>query len=271
MEFVKLNNGVEMPILGTGTNTFGMIDNKYQGGLSGKAEEVVWAVENGYEHFDTAQTYGTEGVVAQGIRESGKNREDFFITTKLDSKEGRYHGVEYAHEAIKKSLELLDTDYIDLFLIHWPWDNQDEMVEAWKILEEYYDKGVFKAIGVSNFQREDLDLILEHGNVVPAANQIESHMGHWNDELIAYNQEKGIQTIAWSPLRGIKNESEGFSTLEEVAQAHGKTPAQVVLRYQIQRGVAVIPKSHNKGRQATNIDVFDFELTDEEMEKVSKL
>ena len=143
------------------------------------------------------------------------------------------------------------------------------MLEAWKILEDYYNRGVFKSIGVSNFEKEHLDLILENGNIKPAVNQIKSQVGNWNEELIAYNKTNDIATVAWSPLRGIDENAK--QVLEEIGNQYGKTYAQVVLRYQIERDVIVIPKSHNKDRQAQSLDIFDFELTANDRERIAAL
>ncbi|QTD43404.1 aldo/keto reductase [Sporosarcina sp. Te-1] len=225
-------------------------------------------MENGYRHFDSAQLYLNEEVVGNRIKKSSLPREDFFITTKLNTFEG-FGGAEWAHAEIEKSLEKLQTDYIDLFLIHKPWDNDAEMVEAWTILEDYYNRGVFKSIGVSNFEKEHLDLLLENSSITPAVNQIKSQVGHWNDTLIAYNKSKGIATVAWSPLKGIDENAQQI--LEEIGNQYGKTYAQVVLRYQIERDVIIIPKSHNKERQAQCFAIFDFELTSADRDRIAAL
>ncbi|MBB4825001.1 diketogulonate reductase-like aldo/keto reductase [Sporosarcina luteola] len=268
MKHVKLNNGIEIPIVGCGTNTHGKEGNQFSGSLRGDTQEIDWAIENGYRHFDSAQLYLNEEVVGNGIKKSSLPREDFFITTKLNTFEG-FGGAEWAYAEIEKSLEKLQTDYIDLFLIHKPWDNDTEMVEAWTILEDYYNHGVFKSIGVSNFEKEHLDLLLENGTIKPAVNQIKSQVGNWNEELIAYNKNNDIATVAWSPLRGIDENAK--QVLEEVGNQYGKTYAQVVLRYQIERDVIVIPKSHNKDRQAQCLDVFDFELTASDRDRIAAL
>lgn len=174
-----------------------------------------------------------------------------------------------AGHMLKSKKEKLQTGYVDLFLIHFPWDNHEEILEAWKILEEYYNRGVFKSIGVSNFGKEHLDIILKKGKIKPAVNQIESHVGKWNEELIAYNKDHDIATIAWSPLGGI--DENAMQVLGEIGKEYGKTSAQVVLRYQIERDVIVIPKSHNKERQAQSLDIFDFELTANDRERISAL
>ena len=168
-----------------------------------------------------------------------------------------------------KKLKKLKTDYIDLFLIHAPWDDSKQMVETWALLEEYYNNGTFRTIGVSSFKENHLDLILENCKVKPAVNQIESHVGRWNDKLIAYNKENGIDIVAWSPVKGITDSSR--RVLEEIGRKYGKTYAQVVLRYQIERDVVVIPKSHNKDHQAQNLDIFDFELSDHDRERIAML
>lgn len=270
METVKLNNGLEIPIVGSGTNTFGKKNNSYGEELRGDSQEMDWAIENGYRHFDTAQSYRTEPVVGEGIEKSGLGRENFFITSKLKTSDG-YSGKDWAEKEIEKSLQALKTDYIDLFLIHHPWDNTEEIVEAWKILEDYYKKGVFKAIGVSNFNQELLETFLEQVEVKPAVNQIESHVGKWNDDLIDFNHSHDIAIVAWSPLGGLKDNSAAKDKLEEIATKYSKTYAQVILRYQIERGIIVIPKSHNKERQAQGIDLFDFELSSEDREIIKNL
>ncbi|MDN4608228.1 aldo/keto reductase [Sporosarcina highlanderae] len=268
MKYIKLTNGVEIPIVGSGTNTYGKEGNQYSGALRGDTQEIDWAIENGYRHFDSAQLYLNEEVVGNGLKKSSLPREDFFITSKLKTFEG-FGGADWAHAEIEKSLEKLQTDYIDLFLIHKPWDNHAEILEAWSILEDYYNRGVFKSIGVSNFEKEHLDLLLENGNIKVAVNQIKSQVGTWNEELIAYNKKNDIATVAWSPLRGIDENAK--QVLEEVGNQYGKTYAQVVLRYQIERDVIVIPKSHNKDRQAQCLTIFDFELTESDRDRIAAL
>ncbi|SDK44776.1 aldo/keto reductase family protein [Lacicoccus qingdaonensis] len=268
MKNIKLNDHVEIEIVGSGTNTYGKEGNEFKGALRGDTEEIDWAIDNGYRHFDSAQLYNNEEVVGDGLAKSSVPREEFFITTKLNTMEG-YHGADWAHAEIEKSLEKLQTDYFDTFLIHFPWDDNDEIIEAWSILEDYYDRGVFKSIGVSNFEKEHLDLILEHGKVKPVVNQIKSNVGNWNDELIDYNKKNDIATIAWGPLGGLEGDAE--KVLDEIGGKYGKTPAQVVLRYQIERDVIVIPKSHNKDRQAQSLDIFDFELTEEDRKRINAL
>src|SRR5699024_7976830 len=151
------------------------------------------------------------------------------------------------------------------FLIHFPWDNLEEIFEVWTILEDYYNRGMFKSIGVSNFEEKHLEGILQHGKIKPVVNQIESHVGKWNEELIAYNKKNDKVTVAWSPLGGINEDAK--KVLQEIGDQYGKTYAQVVLRYQIEQGIVVIPKSHNKDRQAQSVEIFDFELTETDHER----
>lgn len=268
MEYIKLNDNLEISIVGSGTNTYGKEGNEFSGSLRNDTDEIDWAIENGYRHFDSAQLYQNEEIVGEGLKKSSIPREDFFITTKLNTMEG-YQGADWAHAEIEKSLEKLQTDYFDTFLIHFPWDNNDEILETWSILEDYYERGVFKSIGVSNFEQEHLDLILEKGKVKPVVNQIKSNVGNWNDELIDYNKKNDIATIAWGPLGGIEGKTK--EVLEEIGDKYGKTAPQVVLRYQIERDVIVIPKSHNKDRQAQSLDIFDFELTSEDRAQIAEL
>lgn len=268
MKHLHLNNGIKIPIVGSGTNTFGKENKRYDGELTGDTTEIDMAIKNGYRHFDTAQAYRNEEVLGASIEKSGIAREDFFITTKLNTFAG-YHGKDWVLSEIEKSLKKLKTDYIDLFLIHTPWDTSEEIIEAWSLLGEHYNKGTFKAIGVSNFTKKDLDLILGSCQIIPAVNQIESHAGHWNDELITYNTNNNIKTTAWSPLKGLTDQSK--MVLDEIGSKYGKTFAQVILRYQIERDVIVIPKSHNKERQAQSLDIFDFELSSDERGLIAKI
>ena len=267
MRHIELNNGIAMPVIGTGTNTYGKEGNAYQGALTGDTTEIEWAIENGYRHFDTAQSYRNEKVLGDGLQASGLPREEFFIVTKLRRLEDDSDLESWVQREVEASLERLQTTYLDQFLIHHPWDNDSEMVHVWKILEAYYASGTFRSIGVSNFDQRQLELIMDAGTVPPAANQIESHPGLWNDDLIRFHETQGIATVAWSPLRGISN----HEALGEIGQRYGKTAAQIALRYQIERDVIVIPKSHNKDRQAQSLDIFDFQLTPEERELIKSL
>lgn len=272
MKTIKLNTGVDIPIVGSGTNTYGKEGNQYSGEINGDTTELESAIEAGYRHFDTAVSYRNESVVGEAVAKSGVDRSEFFLTTKLPTKpkHSEYReSEEKVRQTLDASLEALQTDYIDLYLIHDPWEDLEEVVEVWKILEEYVDAGKFKAIGVSNFNEEQLGYLLENSRIKPAVNQIVSHPGKWNHEIVNFSKENNVVPEAWGPLSGVSDEAK--EKLEEIGKTYGKTWAQVILRYQIERGVIVIPKSHNPDRQKQNLDIFDFELTEEEVQTIEKL
>lgn len=253
MNQIKLNNGVDIPVLGLGV--FRSKDGEET------IDAVKWALEAGYRHIDTAKVYGNEVSVGQGIKESGIDRKDIFITTKLWNDDIRSHRT---LEAFNESLEKLDTDYVDLYLIHWPVDFR---AEAYAEMEKLYEAGKIRAIGVSNFHKHHLQELEKTYHIVPAINQIESNPYFSNQELIDYCLEKGIAVEVWSPLGGLKGH-DGIledETIKKIAKAHDKTPAQVVIRWHLQRGVIVLPKSVHQSRINENLDVFNFKLTDEEM------
>lgn len=269
METIRLAHGVEMPVVGTGTNTFGKEDHQYMGAITGDTSELKHAIAVGYRHFDTAISYRNETVVGDALHDSGVDRSEFFVTTKIPGRP-EYVGTDAAvHDAIRGSLRDLRTDYIDLLLIHHPWEDLDEIVYVWKMLESYVDEGIIKAIGVSNFDEKELTHLLQHARIKPAVNQIQSHPGHWNDAIIAFCQKHGIVPVAWGPLTRIHDDAR--AELVKIGEKYGKTWAQVALRYQVERGVVVIPKSHDVERQKQNLDIFDFELTEEEKLKISQL
>ncbi|AMC93738.1 aldo/keto reductase [Erysipelothrix larvae] len=269
MKNITLNTGVTIPVIGSGTNTFGKVDRDYMGAINDDTSEIEAAIKAGYRHFDTAISYRNESVVALGIERSGLNRSEFFITSKIPGKEAYYETQEAVHKGVKQSLEALNTDYIDLYLIHHPWDDMEGMLQMWAVLESYVDLGVLKSIGVSNFTQEQLTTLIQRARIKPAVNQIESHPGKWNGELTAFCLEHGIGVEAWGPLSRTSQESK--DALEAIGQKYHKTWAQVALRYQIQRGVIVIPKSHNALRQALNLELFDFELSPQEMNAIATL
>ncbi|HEY1572074.1 MAG TPA: aldo/keto reductase [Pseudonocardiaceae bacterium] len=228
---------------------------------------VVWtALEAGYRHIDTAQMYGNEREVGEGIARSGVPREDVFVTTKLANER---HGHDSAIAALDESLDRLGTDYVDLYLIHWPWPRQDHYVETWQAFEELAKDGKARAIGVSNFQPEHLDRLAENSDTVPVVNQIELHPALQQAPLRDYHARHGIATEAWSPIAQGRVLDETVVT--DVAQRHGRSPAQVVLRWQTQLGNIVFPKSATPSRIAENIDIFDFALSDEEMAAIATL
>ncbi|MEE4285651.1 MAG: aldo/keto reductase [Mariniphaga sp.] len=253
---VKLNNGLEMPWLGLGV--FRAEDGQEV------ENAVVAALKNGYRSIDTAAVYDNEKGVGTGIKNSGVARKDIFLTSKVWNSD---QGYKTTLKAFEKSLERLQTDYLDLYLIHWPKGKLS--LDTWKAMEELYEKGLIRAIGVSNFLVHHLEDFLPECNVVPAVNQVEFHPELIQPELLEYCQEKGIQPEAWSPI--MKGKVLNIPVLQALAAKYKKTPVQIVLRWDIQKGVVTIPKSVHPDRIISNADIFDFELEDEDMAKIDRL
>ncbi|WP_036323132.1 aldo/keto reductase [Microbispora sp. ATCC PTA-5024] len=258
MDLITLNDGVVMPRLGLGV--WQVSDREAE-------RAVLTAIEHGYRGVDTAKLYHNERGVGRAVRASGLPRDELFVTTKLWNDE---HDSDKALRAFDASMDRLGLDVLDLYLIHWPAPRQGKYVQAWRALEKLYFEGRVRAIGVSNFTVEALRRLLDETDVVPAVNQIELHPWLPQRELRAFHAEHGIATEAWSPLgqgRGLLD----LPVLAEIGARHGKTAAQVVLRWHLQLGNVVIPKSVTPSRIAENIDVFDFELSPEEMAAVDAL
>ena len=256
MEHRILNNGVEMPVLGFGV---------YQVGETVCEQCVRDAIAAGYRSIDTASAYLNERAVGRAIQRSGVPREELFITTKLWVQDAGY---ESTKRAFAKSLERLQLDYFDLYLIHQPFG---DVYGSWRAMEELYREGAVRAIGVSNFQPDRLvDLIL-HNEVVPAVNQGETHPFCQQAEAAAVMASEGVQIESWAPFAEGRNNLFGNGTLVSLAAKYRKSVAQVVLRWLIQRGVVVIPKSVRPERMAENIDVFDFHLAPEDMDLIATL
>jgi len=254
---VELNSGVRIPQFGLGV---------FQIPPEDTAEAVRAALELGYRHIDTAQMYGNEQGVGEAIAESGVPREDVFVTTKLANDA---QGHDNAINALEGSLQRLGMSYVDLYLIHWPLPGQDRYVRTWQGFEEIRRAGKARAIGVSNFQVPHLERLAAETATVPAVNQIELHPALQQTELRAYHRAHGIATEAWSPLA--QGEVLDDPVLTELADKHDRTPAQVVLRWQLQLGNIVFPKSAKPDRMRENLDVFGFELEPEDMAAIAKL
>ncbi|MGW3965682.1 aldo/keto reductase [Amycolatopsis sp. NPDC005003] len=254
---LELNNGVRIPQVGFGV---------FQIPPEETAQAVRTALETGYRHIDTAQMYRNEAGVAAGIEESGVAREDVFVTTKLANDA---HGHDNAITALEGSLRRLGFDYVDLYLIHWPLPSKDNYVRTWQGFEDIVRAGKARAIGVSNFQPAHLDRLAEETSLVPAVNQIELHPALQQAQLREYHRAHGIATEAWSPLA--RGALLGDPVLTGLAEKHGRTAAQVVLRWHVQLGNIVFPKSASPGRMRENIDVFGFELDDEDMAEIGRL
>jgi len=253
---IKLNNGVDMPLLGLGTYLAKSGDETYNA--------VRYAIDAGYRHIDTAEGYRNESSVGKAIKDSGVKRENIFITTKLWN-ENQRQGTQY--KAFEESLRQLGVDYIDLYLIHWP--VKGKFIETWKVFEKIYKEGRAKAVGVSNFHVHHLEDVFGVSDLVPAVNQVECHPWLTQVELADYCMKKGILFEPYSPLGAgqlINNEK-----LVSIAKRYNKTAAQLILKWVLQRGFATIPKSVHKDRIVENSQIFDFTITDADMAEIFKL
>lgn len=245
---ISLNSDVAIPQLGLGTYLM-------------RGEECVRAVsaalDMGYTHLDTATVYENEAEVGQAIQSSKVSRSDVFLTTKLANSDQRD-----PHGAFKESLRLLDTDYVDLYLLHWPLPKRDTALGAWEGILEIFNAGQARAVGVCNFEIEHLEMLHDETGVYPSVNQIELHPEHQRRELVAFCQEKNIAVQAWGPLAQMKSDLLQRPEITVAAELLDKTPAQIVLRWHIEKGNIVIPKSANVKRLRENMNIFDFELTE---------
>jgi len=256
---IELNDGNAIPQLGFGV---------FQIEPDATANAVAHALMVGYRHIDTAEMYRNEHGVADGLRTSGVDRSDVYITSKLSN---GAHEPDNARAAFEQTLFALDSDHVDLFLIHWPLPTlyDGDFVSTWKVMEEFKRQGRARSIGVSNFQPEHLERLMAECEVVPAVNQIELHPYFLNAEVRAFDEQHGIATEAWSPIA--QGEVLDDPVIEEIAASVGKTPAQVVLRWQIQRGNIVFPKSTTPARIEENFQIYDFELDDDQLERIDAL
>ncbi len=254
---VTLNDGNTLPVIGLGVGELSESETE---------QSVSAALEAGYRLIDTASAYGNEAAVGRAIASSGIPREEVFVTTKLATSD---QGFQASQDALKASLERLGLDYVDLYLIHWPAGNPGKYVDSWGGLMKRKELGDAKSIGLANFHAEDLSNVIDLSFFTPAVNQIELHPLLNQAELRATNAEYGIVTEAYGPL-GVGALLDN-PTIGSVAQAHGKTPAQVLIRWSIQLGNIVIPRSSSPERIKSNIDVFDFELSDDDMATLNGL
>ena len=250
-----LNNGVEMPRLGFGV---------FQSGGDTK-QAALWALEAGYRHIDTAKAYHNEDAVGEAIKESGIDRKELFITTKLWVQDASYEG---AKRAIETSLRNLGLDYIDLYLIHQP---MGDYIGAYRAMEEAYREGKLKAIGVCNFYPNRLADLCETVEVTPAVNQVELHPFFQQENALTLMKEYGVVPEAWGPFAEGNHGIFTHPVLTEIGKQYGKTAAQVALRWNVQRGVVVIPKSIHRNRMEQNIDIWDFQLSEKDMAQIAKL
>lgn len=258
---LTLNNGVKMPQLGLGV---------WQASDDEAEFAVGAALRAGYRLIDTAAIYGNETGVGRAIAASGIPRDELFITTKLWNED---QGYDSTLEAFEESLKKLGLDYVDLYLIHWPTPSRGLYNDTWRAFEKLYDDGRIKAIGVSNFPIEQLEDLIGKNKVVPAVNQIELHPDFQQRELRAYCDQHDIKVESWSPIGGSTAVGSLLQddTIVAIAKKHGKTPAQVTIRWHIQSGLIVIPKSVHEVRIVENFNVFDFELDDDDMKQIDQL
>ncbi|UAJ79718.1 aldo/keto reductase [Leifsonia sp. ZF2019] len=256
---LPLNSGGSIPQLGLGT--WPLDDAAVE-------KAVVAAAGLGYRHVDTAVKYGNEVGVGRGLTASGVARDEWFVTTKLD---GEYQGQDRAVAGLEASLERLGLDYVDLLLIHWPLPARDEFVSTWETFVRLREAGKARAIGVSNFKPAHLDRLIDATGIVPAVNQIQLSPAITRREQRAYDAERGILTESWSPLGGGQGDLLSAPVLAQLAQKHGRTPAQIVLRWHIQNGLVVIPKSANPQRMADNLAAFAFELDTDDLRALDSL
>lgn len=255
MEYLKLNNGIAMPALGFGTFM-----------LAGEIceEAVADAIEAGYRMIDTAEAYGNEAAVGKGIVQSGIDRKELFLVTKVN-----YKSYENVREMVEQSLKNLQTDYIDLLLLHWPFANY---YNAWRELEKLYEEGKLRAIGVSNFEPAQLVDLIAYNKVVPAVDQIETNLYCQRSAERTWLDKKNVAHMAYAPLgQGNRNEMFTESEVVTLAKKYNKKPSQILLRFLTQKGIIVIPRSTKPEHIRENFDIFDFNLTDDEMENLTEL
>nr|WP_203650280.1 aldo/keto reductase [Secundilactobacillus yichangensis] len=255
---VLLNDGHQLPMLGLGT---------YQIRGAQGVDQILSAIHDGYRSLDSATNYDNEGIVGKAIRQSGIPRSQFFVTSKLP---GKYHHYDDALDAITESLARMGLDYFDMFLIHWPLPKRDHYVEAWRAMITAQKLGLIHTIGVSNFMPEHLDRLISETGVTPAVNQIEIHPYWINEDNLQADKDRGIATEAWSPLgRGSASLKEPI--IQKLAKKYDKNTGQIILRWHTQRGVVPIPKSSSLIHQRQNLDIFDFKLTEDEIQAINSL
>jgi 2,5-diketo-D-gluconate reductase A len=254
---ISLNSGHSIPQLG-----FGVFQVE-----PAEAERIVLdALEVGYRHIDTATAYRNEEAVGRAIRASGIPRSEIFVTTKLFREE---HGYESTLTALPQSLDRLGLDYVDLYLVHWPAPARNAYVESWRAFMELRDAGLARSIGVCNFMQEHMERLLAETPTVPAVNQIELHPAFQQRKMRSYQEPLGVVTEAWAPLGQGKYDLAALAGLREIAESHGKSVPQIVIRWHLQEGVVVFPKTVRRDRMIENADVFDFALSAEEMSTIA--
>ena len=269
MKYLKMNNGLNIPVLGTGTNTFGKENHDFNGKITFDTQELRSAIYLGYRLIDTAIMYRNEAVIGKAIKESNIDRSEFFVTTKIPADQAYTKNDATIIQHVEASLHSLGVAYIDLYLIHFPLETNEDNLRVWRVLESFVEKGLIKSIGVSNFNQDQLAYLIQHARIKPVLNQFQSYPGRHQQDLINFCKAHDIIPEAYQSLTKVSSETR--SMLTELAKPYKKTWSQLILNYQINEGLVVIPKSHSKEHQFENIDVFDFELKKKDREIIKNL
>ena len=269
MKHLTMNNGLTIPVLGTGTNTFGKENNNFNGKITYDTKELRSAIKLGYRLIDTAIYYRNEAVVGKAVKASNVDRSEFFITSKIPADKEFTETDEKVKYYIDQSLKALDLEYIDLYLIHFPLDSNEENLRVWRILETYVDNDLIKSIGVSNFNEDQLSYMIKHARVKPVLNQFQSYPGKHQQSLIDFCKANDIIPEAYQSFAKLDTKTK--ESLIELAKSYQKTWSQIVLNYQVSEGLVVIPKSHDQKHQFENIDIFDFKMTKKEIETIKNM
>lgn len=269
MKQLKMNNGLTIPILGTGTNTFGKENNDFNGKITYDTKELRSAIELGYRLIDTAIYYRNEAVIGKAVKESNIDRSEFFITSKIPENKEFSETDECVKHHVEQSLKYLDMDYIDLYLIHFPLETNQDNLRVWRVLETFVNRGLIKSIGVSNFNEEQLAYLIEHATIKPVVNQFQSYPGKHQQALIDFCKANDIIPEAYQSLAKVDAKTKDI--LIELAKPYDKTWSQIILNYQVNESLVVIPKSRSKQHQFENIDVFDFKLTKKDIETIKNI
>lgn len=269
MKTVTLKNGLSMPQLGTGTNTFGKENRSFQGAINFDTTELQSAIRLGYRLLDTAIYYRNEAVIGKAVKESGIPRDEFYITSKIPEKAEYNATDDIVRASVHSSLDALDLGYIDLYLMHFPLEKNEDNLRVWRVLESFVDRGLIKSIGVSNFSIDQLTYLIKHARIQPVLHQFQCYPGKMNADMIAFCQSHHIIPEAYHSLAKMDKKSKELLT--KIGQKYGKTWSQVALHYQLHEGIVVIPKSHNPLHQEENINVFDFHLTVVEIKTIESI
>ena len=269
MKYLTMNNGLKIHVLGTGTNTFGKVNRDFFAPITFDTTELRSAISLGYRLIDTAIYYRNEVVIGKAVKESNIDRSEFFIVSKIPEKKENISNDIAVRRSMNQSLFDLDVTYIDLYLMHFPLEKNEDNVRVWRVLETYVDAGLLQSIGVCNFNIEQLTYLLEHARIKPVLHQFQSYPGHHQQHLIDFCKKHDIIPMAYHSIA--KTSDEDKELLSAIGNKYNKSWSQVTLNYQISQGMVVIPKSHNPENQRSNIDVFDFELSEEDKEIIKYL